>query len=146
MQTFLPHPSFHMSARYLDKLRLNKQRIECLQILKALIDPNYGWQHHPAVKMWRNHEIALATYGHVICCEWKARGYADSCDATIRSLIAFSNFTNLAMPAWHGDPAFHSSHRACLLAKDPIWYSKFGWQETAAIRNHKGQLPYVWPV
>lgn len=36
MQTFLPYPSFELSARVLDDKRLGKQRVECLQILKAL--------------------------------------------------------------------------------------------------------------
>lgn len=49
MQTFLPFPSFIESARVLDNKRLCKQRVECLQILKALHDPSYGWQNHPAV-------------------------------------------------------------------------------------------------
>lgn len=36
MQTFLPYPDFSASARVLDDKRLGKQRVECLQILKAL--------------------------------------------------------------------------------------------------------------
>ena len=38
MQTFLPYPDFAKSAMCLDNKRLGKQRIECLQILKALND------------------------------------------------------------------------------------------------------------
>lgn len=36
MQTFLPFPDFKQSAQCLDNKRLGKQRVECLQILKAL--------------------------------------------------------------------------------------------------------------
>lgn len=36
MQTFLPYSNFSASARVLDDKRLGKQRVECLQILKAL--------------------------------------------------------------------------------------------------------------
>lgn len=44
MQTFLPYPNFAASARVLDNRRLGKQRVECVQILKA-IQPGYatGW-------------------------------------------------------------------------------------------------------
>lgn len=53
MQTFLPYPSFRESAKCLDNKRLGKQRVECIQIIKAINNPKYGWQNHPAVKMWR---------------------------------------------------------------------------------------------
>lgn len=53
MQTFLPYSSFKDSARVLDRQRLGKQRVENMQIITALLDPDYGWQNHPAVNMWR---------------------------------------------------------------------------------------------
>ena len=53
VQTFLPVPDLRASARALDSKRLGKQRIETLQIMRALTVPGYGWQHHPAVRMWR---------------------------------------------------------------------------------------------
>lgn len=59
MQTFLPYSSFSKSASVLDNKRLGKQRVECLQILKALSDPAYGWQNHPAVKMWKGYTDRL---------------------------------------------------------------------------------------
>ena len=36
MQTFLPYASFEESAKVLDRQRLGKQRVECLQIFNAL--------------------------------------------------------------------------------------------------------------
>ena len=48
MQTFLPFPDFQQSAAVLDHVRLGKQRVEALQILRALVIPEYGWQSHPA--------------------------------------------------------------------------------------------------
>ena len=79
MQTFLPWPDFATSAKALDMRRLGKQRVETLQILKALTDENYGWQHHPATKMWRGYEVGLVNYGVAICAEWITRGYKDTC-------------------------------------------------------------------
>jgi hypothetical protein len=50
MQTFLPFPSFERSADVLDSPRLGKQRVETLQVLRALELPEYGWSSHPAVQ------------------------------------------------------------------------------------------------
>ena len=50
MQTFLPYDDFEKTAQCLDRLRLGKQRVETLQILKALLIPKYGWKNHPVVK------------------------------------------------------------------------------------------------
>ena len=53
MQTFLPYPSFEESSVVLDSPRLGKQRVETLQILRAVLLPSYGWQRHPVTQMWR---------------------------------------------------------------------------------------------
>lgn len=42
MQTFLPYPDFAESASVLDRQRLGKQRVETLQVMKALTVPGYG--------------------------------------------------------------------------------------------------------
>ncbi|HZE02498.1 MAG TPA: MSMEG_6728 family protein, partial [Pseudonocardiaceae bacterium] len=83
MQTFLPYPDFAASAVALDRRRLGKQRVEALQILRALTRERYGWKHHPAVRMWAGYEEALACYAMEICAEWVRRGHADSCAASI---------------------------------------------------------------
>ena len=67
MQTFLPFADFAETARVLDGRRLGKQRVETLQILRALRVPGYGWRHHPAVGMWAGYEEALARYGLQMC-------------------------------------------------------------------------------
>jgi len=87
MQTFLPYPNFTKSAAVLDRQRLGKQRVETLQILRALSDSSYGWQNHPAVKMWRGCERALAAYGLLICAEWIDRGYKDTCMKKIMTFV-----------------------------------------------------------
>jgi len=63
MQTFLPYLDFAECARVLDDRRLGKQRVEVLQIARAITVPGYGWRHHPAVRMWRGYEEALGAYG-----------------------------------------------------------------------------------
>lgn len=128
MQTFLPHGSFSDSAACLDRLRLGKQRVECLQILRTLRDGG-GWSNHPAVRMWRGWERALWTYGEHVCRDkmfelTRLAGWLD---------------LDLVLPPWFGDPDFHRAHRSNLLRKNPEHYGRFGWDVPA-------DLPYVWPI
>lgn len=146
MQTFLPYPGFEDSARALDLKRLGKQRVECIQVIRGLTWPGYGWRHHPAVKMWRGHEEALGCYG-LTCCEvWTERGFADTCAATIASDLADAGVTAIrtqpeleragALPHWLGDEDFHRSHQSSLQRKDPQLYHF----------DVPDDLPYVWPT
>jgi hypothetical protein len=150
MQTFLPYPNFARSARALDGRRLGKQRVEALQILRALHRPGSGWRNHPAVRMWRGYEQALAAYGLAVCAEWRARGHADTCAEKIAAeLLAITRRKRVRtqvelralgrLPPWLGRRAFHASHRSALVRKDATWYRpRFG-----AVRADRA---YVWPV
>jgi hypothetical protein len=141
VQTFLPYPSFAQSARVLDPVRLGKQRVEALQLLRAVTIPTYGWRHHPAAKMWRGFVPALTKYGLEMTDAWIALGHAD----TVRpQLLPFAPEVDalaqeqLELPPWIGDDAFHLSHRSNLMRKDPEFYRQhFG--------DLPGDLPYVWP-
>jgi len=135
MQTFLPYNDFEKSAQVLDRQRLGKQRVEVLQLLKALAGETKGWVNHPAAKMWRGYENTLAIYGMVICSEWIKRGYKDTCFAKIMSYRNYD--TAVVVPKWLGREDFHASHRSNLLRKNPEYYSQFGWDESP-------DLPYVW--
>ena len=139
MQTFLPFSSFERSANCLDYRRLGKQRVEAKQIYLALTEADYGWKNHPAVKMWKGYETALARYGLVICQEWKRRGYRDTLESWFFHKAYNHSLMRTPLPDWIDDEAFHASHRSNLLRKDPVWYGQFGWTEAA-------DLPYVWPV
>jgi len=134
MQTFLPLPSFNASIRCLDNKRLGKQRVEALQILRAL----YGeykktgaWENHPATKMWRGYEKALIFYKDSCIEEWIRRGFNNT--------MEFTKEHSFSYPWWLGDVNFHASHRSNLLRKNPEHYSQFGWTDTP-------DLPYVWPA
>ena len=136
MQTFVPYGTdFAASARCLDRQRLGKQRVEGLQILKALGNPRYGWQNHPAVRMWRDYSPCLALYTDHICAEWIERGYND----TIRPRLGVYMDGPIVLPLWLYDTSVALSHQSNLLRKDPEWYGQFGW----AVPD---DLPYVWPV
>ena len=154
MQTFLPYADFAASARVLDLRRLGKQRVETLQIIRALTRPTYGWQHHPAVLMWRGYEEALGAYGAAMVKEWTERGRADTTAATMRDDLAaagvrvpprsqsqLSRLKRRGLPPWLGDPAFHLSHRAALMRKEPTHYAAF----FDDVGDGSG-IEYVWPV
>ena len=82
MQTFLPYPDFAESAAALDSKRLGKQRVEALQVLRALTRPTYGWKRHPAVRMWAGCAEGVGAYGVAVCLEWISRGGADTVAGT----------------------------------------------------------------
>jgi hypothetical protein len=83
MQTFTPYSDFEESLRTLDLKRLGKQRVEVIQIVRALTVPGYAWSSHPAVLMWKGYEEALGRYGLIAYKVWTERGFGDSCAATI---------------------------------------------------------------
>jgi hypothetical protein len=138
MQTFLPLPDYVQSAQMLDNKRLGKQRVECLQILKALHDPSYGWQSHPAVKMWEGHVQSLVEYSLKVCLEWRARGFNDTCLDKIAEFIDPNTYwPPNPKPPWLNEE-FCRSHQSKLKSKLPEHYDKL----FPAVPN---DLPYVWP-
>ncbi|MBB4787280.1 MSMEG_6728 family protein [Streptomyces rapamycinicus] len=150
MQTFLPYPDFRSSALVLDRRRLGKQRVEALQVFRGLVVPDYGWRHHPAVRMWAGYEEALVRYGLEVCMVWRERGHQDGCAATlVADLLAFRPGASVRqqvllaavgeLPPWLGDDAFHSSHRSALVRKDPNSYAPI-------FPDVPDDLPYIWPA
>ncbi len=130
MQTFLPCEDFRESALLLDSRRLGKQRVEAYHILNSL-ERGDGWRHHPAVKMWAGYEEWLKLYFNAVAEEWIFRGF-------VHNLGFYKVESAGAKPPWLGNPQFHASHRAALLAKDPHYYSRYDWAE-------KPIIAYVWP-
>lgn len=128
MQTFLPHSSFSSCARVLDRQRLGKQRVEALQILRALAGETQGWQNHPVTLMWRGHEGKLCDYGVAICREWLSRGYKDTLLPEFEHRARRAPIASFQRPPWL-TPEITSQYRALLLHKKPEHYSQFGWTE-----------------
>lgn len=149
MQTFTPFSDFEASLRVLDQKRLGKQRVEVIQIVRALTVPGYAWSSHPAVLMWKGYEEALGRYGLTACEAWVGLGFGDSCADTITTdLLAFGistirSYAQLAaadaLPGWLFDEEVQRSHRSALVRKDPEHYRPvFG--------DIADDIPYVWPV
>lgn len=149
MQTFLPVPGFDESALLLDDARLGKQRVETLQVLRALELPDYGWGNHPAVRMWRGRTPALVAYGLAMVRGWRVRGHADGTAPLIAEFapevvdVAQDELAAAGLlPSWLGDEALHRSHRSNLLAKDPDHYRPL---LAGLFGPEPDDLPYVWP-
>lgn len=161
MQTFLPIASidFYKSAEVLDNKRLNKQALEGWQILMTLLelDPegNFrkpkGWVNHPAVKMWRGHEVMLFNYVQCMVREWKQRGFKSTIgDKASNTLItAFENdlLPDIGtVPKWMLDKksfeAIAQTHRQALLVKDYTWYKQFHWAEDNGVAPT--DYTYIW--
>lgn len=156
MQTFLPASSFQQCARSLDSRRLNKQRVECMQIYNAargirldadenVIGPAIGWRNHPATKMWRGYEHVLCMYALHICMECDARGILDN-----RKLGEFFmkrlKRHEYIVPFWWADPILKDkltfSHRCNLVRKDAEFYlPKF-----PDVPENYDDIEYFWPV
>jgi hypothetical protein len=149
VQTFVPYADFARTAHVLDTRRLGKQRVEVIQIVRALTVPGYAWASHPAVLMWKGFEEALGSYGLAMCEEWLGRGFGDTCAATIRADLETAGVTRLraydsleadgSLPPWLADEDVQRSHRSALVRKDPAHYA-------SVFPDVPTDLPYVWPV
>lgn len=149
VQTFLPYADFEASARTLDQKRLGKQRVETIQVVRALTVAGYGWANHPATLMWRGFEEALGRYGFACCEAWTELGFGDTCAATIATDLRAAGVGSVrtqeelaavgALPPWLGEPDLHRSHRSALVRKDPEFYRD-------RFPATPDDLPYVWPV
>ena len=107
-----------------------------------------GWVNHPAVKMWRGHEMALYHYVLAMVNEWKSRGFKSTLDdkagETMSIAIVKGRAKDESAPEWISDEEVASTHRLALLVKDYEWYSQFGWPEDTGVRPD--HYDYKWPV
>jgi hypothetical protein len=143
MQTFMPYKDPKKSARVLDNKRLGKQRVECVQILNALLenDNNSTWKNHPAVRMWKGYESFLLYYYRCIMNEWLKRGFNNqACERHYERFIDFPQIKlkDYKMPHWLNRD-FCISHRSNLLRKNFEHYSIY-W------RDIPDDIPYIWPT
>jgi hypothetical protein len=100
--------------------------------------------------MWAGYEEALVRYGLQICAHWCRTGRADTCAATLvtdlGATVGIGTVRSQAdlgaageLPPWLGDAAFHRSHQAALVKKDPDHYRPL-------FPDVPDDLPYVWPA
>lgn len=148
MQTFLPHIGWNASLKSLDDGRLNKQRVEAKQILMILAGESEGYQHHPAVNMWRGYERALCWYGAAACYQWRIirkkncelYSWFPEMDRILNGQTRTpDNPLRNEVPPWTRDVWMMRSHRSNLIRKAPEIYAKV-WPNTPE------NMPYFWPV
>ena len=133
MQTFLPFSDFKKCAQSLDNKRLNKQHVECLQIINVLEGNSTSWRNHPAVRMWENTLDALKQYANCIKDECLSRGFKSE------KIPYFSVPSQISYPKWLGQDLVHNSHKSNLARKLPSHYTPQGFED-------KGIEGYYWPV
>lgn len=154
--TYMTHPR---TMADLDKARLNKQRLETLQILRALRGEIDAWQTHPAVQMWAGYEPALVLYGLFVCHEWRiVRGFDDNIWGDLAKYakeygmldiepelskkgraIGVLPGQEVENPPWLTDKWVLRSHRSRLMAKaEHIYGQKYD--------GTPWNMPYLWPV
>jgi hypothetical protein len=155
MQTFLPYKDFTETAKALDSKRLNKQILECYQILNVLSndDPHAGWRNHPAVKMWRGSEKTLWGYAMTMLFEASSRGIkTDTNEKNLRTAwrLGADNWGS-ELPAWYTDEVAMKrltiTHKANLYKKDPIYYFDFFSsvaKSNPCCPNRKEPCKYYW--
>lgn len=116
MQVFIIGTPYE-TAMALDSLRLNKQLIECRQILDALRGAK-AWSNHPCVLQYRGCEKWLEHYHD--CLLFVKRGYYDL--AKIESGYA----TDCYPIEWHTHEYYDQMKRR-LYTKDQIHYAEWSY-------------------
>lgn len=120
MQVFVPYRNPYEVARALDKKRLNKQIVECGQILRAISDLAAPWSHHPVVAMWRPWSFWLFNYMNALICYRDGRILASQ-------IIGHQCSEDSKRPPFLTEE-FCIQHRRRLYTKEPEHYAQFGWE------------------
>ena len=113
MQVFVPYVEPYFVAQSLDKRRLNKQVLECRQIIKAINGESDAWKNHPVVKMYKNHMIWLIFY--TMCLDAYRKGH-------LKEARRYNTVAHIYAPSFIKDWRVTSHHRARLYTKDPEYY------------------------
>ena len=115
MQVFVPYPEPIKVARCLDPRRLNKQIIECKQILDAINGTGKGWFNHPVTKMYRDHSEWLENY-------WCCLEYYQHCNLEIAE--EYNKMAMSLIPPFLTE-GFCDQHKRRLYTKNPEHYKQF---------------------
>ena len=128
MQVFVPYADAFLCSQVLDPRRLNKQIIECRQILKAINGESSAWVNHPCVKMYKPHAQWLEYYMYALE-SFKSSTEHDSQDSDEAKedwaqTIDWSIRATLITPSFLTNE-FCEQHRRRLYTKDPLFYKSF---------------------
>jgi len=126
----------------LDRKRLNKQKVEANQILKASLGLTKGWVNHPAVLMWKGYSNALKYYFNEITKACIRRGFKNNMplyefteeqlnnieyqsiqDYLQNGIPIEASNNKIIFPWWFQWKPLIYSHQASLLRKFPDYYT-----------------------
>ena len=110
------------TAQALDTRRLNKQIIECKQILDALNGAK-AWSNHPCTLQYRGHELWL--YDYMRC----LMAYRDD-RFTLADL--YSGACDCIKPSFHTQEYFKQMKRR-LYTKDTVHYAQWSYLGTSEV-------------
>ena len=103
------------TAKNLDRRRLNKQIIECQQILDAIYGKSNSWVNHPCTIQYREFTAWLEWYSS--CLSFYKNG-----------AIVFAEFASMKAnefkPSWHTQEYFNNMKRR-LYTKDNEYYKQW---------------------
>lgn len=138
VNVFLPYADYEKSIRVLDKKRLTKQLVECIQLLAVIVHKKKGYANHPVTKIWRPYVGALVHYAHICCLVIRDKYPAYSLEKMEARLTSgeFGAASQEEKPVF--SDAFHDSHKSSLWHKDPEEYHMF--------EEHSHINCYAWPV
>ena len=124
MQVFIPFREPIEVAKCLDSRRLNKQIIECSQIIDAILGTGKGWFNHPVVKMYVKHVPFLEDYTNCLMCY---QSYLRN-KSPEENFLGYAEFYSTC--ALRNLPEFITQdlcdqHKRRLYTKDPVYYNQF---------------------
>jgi len=114
MQIFILGTPYY-TASVLDRRRLNKQIVECNQIVKAIKGESTAWKNHPVVKMYSSHLDYLKHYASCLS------NYRDGNSETAKNE---SRKAELVRPSFVNSTLTDNMKRR-LFTKDEWFYSQF---------------------
>lgn len=127
MQVFLPYAKPNKTVKCLDNKRLNKQILECFQIMSAITNINIGWKipkyvyNHPCTLLWKNNISYLKVYTYSLLNEfWLRRKKNHAC------MKLLNNFDGIyGYDLHHVNVEFCKKHQEILLNKNYEHYKKY---------------------
>ena len=101
------------TAMCLDSRRLNKQIIECKQIIKAINGETKAWANHPATLQYKNHMDWLICYTH--CLEEYRGGFIENASVENQNAIKYT-------PDWHTEEYITQMKRRLYTKNNNYYY------------------------
>ena len=105
------------TAMCLDPRRLNKQIIECKQILKAIDGETKAWLNHPSVKQYTKDIYCAWLRTYLFCLEYYKTGKYDVAKV-------LSDYADVIRPDWH-TTRYLTQMKRRLYTKNNNYYSQW---------------------